>query len=187
MTLKITIIILSLFLISGCSSSSESTNNSTYPNSKSTTTLAASSNLAITIPEGWREIKDNHNQLFDIWLVNNQNNAVICFIPIYLSDDLTKKTFEEKFKMIKQIVINNKKSITKDFQIVEDKNEVANYQMISIKVEIEDVIQNSILFGSENNFYECLAYYKNGFNPNSSEIELLIDIQEKIVAESSIN
>jgi hypothetical protein len=185
MTVKIISILISLFLISGCSSSIEIAKSNNKSNHKSITTHTASSNLGITIPSGWREIKDNHEQLFDIWLVNDQNNAVICFIPIYLSDELIKKPFEEKLNIIEQIVINNKKSSGEDFQFVQEKNEVTKYQMKSIKFEFEDDIKNSILFGSKNNFYECLAYFKNDYNPTHTEIERLIKIQEKIVGNSS--
>lgn len=110
-----------IIFINGCSSSSESTSEKNYPELKSTPTHIFSSNLEITIPNGWREIKDNHNQLFDIWLVNNQNNAVICFIPIYLSDDLVEKSYDEKLDIIKQIVKNKKQSNVENFEIIEEK------------------------------------------------------------------
>jgi hypothetical protein len=185
MTVKIISILISLFIISGCSSSTEIAKNYNKSKHKAITTHTASSNLGITIPSGWREIKDNHEQLFDIWLVNDQNNAVICFIPIYLSDDLKNKPFEENLKIIEQIVIINKQSNGEDFQIVQEKKEVTNYQIKSIKFKFEDDIKNSIIFGSENKFYECLAYFKNNYNPSPIEIERLIKIQEKIVKDSS--
>lgn len=71
-------------------------------------------------------------------------------------------------------------------KLLKKKSEETNHQIKSIKFGIDDSIQNSVLFGNENYFYECLAYFKKEYRPDLSETELLIEIQEQIVIGSSI-
>lgn len=183
---KLLFTLLIISIISGCSSSQESTSNDKLPEPTLIPTQTSSSHLEIKIPIGWREIKDNKDQFFDIWLVNNENKAVIAFIPIYLTDNLIKKTEDEKLELIEKIVINKKKSSVDNFEIVDQKKTDFYANSKSLKLRVENSFQNSIIYGNGKNYYECLAYFSDEHSPDESEISTLINIQENIVKDSKI-
>lgn len=178
--------LLIIAVIFSCSSSQKSTSDEKLPEPTLIPTQTSSSHLEIKIPIGWREIKDNKDQLFDIWLVDNENEAVIAFIPIYLTDDLIKKTEDEKLELIEKIVINKKKSSVDDFEIVDQKKSNFYTNSKSLRLRVEDSFQNSIIYGNGKNYYECLAYFSDEHSPDESEINNLITIQEQIVKDSKI-
>ena len=55
--------------------------------------------------------------------------------------------------------------------------------MKEITYMIDDYLQNSILFGENDTFYECLSYFSKEFNPSDEEIEKLFETQRLIVNE----
>lgn len=173
-------------VIVSCSSTQESVKFEKHPTIKRIPSHTSSRHLDVKIPIGWREIKDNREQLFDIWLVNDENNATISFIPINLADNLLQNTEEEKLAIIEKIVINKKKSIIDDFEIVEQKEMNFNQISKSIKFLMNGDIQNSIIYGNGKNYYECLAYFSEKHSPEEEEIEYLIEIQKQIVSKSII-
>ena len=101
-------------ILAACSS--QTTKNSSIE--KQYENIAASSNLQIKIPHGWKEIKDNNEQLFDIWLVDDQYNSSIVFIRIYLSEKLNFTRDEDKLDTVADIIMAKKRSTTESFKIV---------------------------------------------------------------------
>lgn len=181
---KYLIHLLLIVIIAGCSSSAESTN--TKKVTPPSTAFYSSNKLNFELPKGWREIKDNHEQLFDIWLVNDSNNAVIGFIPIHLNENINLNSIDEKLDLIEKIIREKRISETSEFEIIEEKRIVSNYPIRMLKFKIENITQNSLLFGNDTNFYECLAYFKKGYEPTWIEFEDLLNVQMKTVSESSI-
>ena len=94
----LTLILASLFFLS-CSSSTETTKNniSISPSKK-----LHNNSLHFTVPSGWREIKDNSDRLFEVWLINDQSNAAISFIPIYLHN-IDENSVDENLNIISEI------------------------------------------------------------------------------------
>jgi len=182
---KLILSIIFVYIHFGCSSTRETTksDNQVLTN---TPKLTSSINLEITIPTGWREIEDNHNQIFEIWLVNGNNNATICFIPIHIDPRLGEKSYEGNFNLVEQIIINEKKSSGYNFEILDRKVEGNNHLRRSIKYKIDGTLQNSIIFGNGDVYYECLAYFNNNYKASNFEIEQIFEIQENIVQGSII-
>ena len=148
--------------------------------------ITASSNLQIKIPHGWKEIKDNHEQLFDIWLVNDQYNASIVFIPIYLSEKLNFAEEEDKLETVANIILAKKRSTSESFRIESNKKIISPFEAISIKYQINGNLQNSLIFGRENVFYECQGYFKNSSHRGEVDLEELIYLQKEIIKETTI-
>lgn len=175
-----------ILIISACSSSKGTVKNDNLSISKIINSNTSSSNLIISIPSKWREIKDNYNQLFDVWLVNKKNNAVIAFIPINFSENLLELSNPEKMEIIEQIIINKKKSSLDDFEIVDQQKELTKYEKSTLKYRCDGNIHNSVIFGKGNNYYECVAYFKNDYTPSSVEIYGLIKTQNLIIDNSKL-
>ncbi len=148
--------------------------------------ITASGNLQIKIPNNWIEIKDNHNQLFDIWLVNKKNDASIVFIPIYISEEIVFNNELDKLDTIKEIVLAKKKATSTNFAILEKTNLNNNFISQSIRYLIEGKEYNSIIFGKNNVFYESQAYIKSGNQPSSLSLNDLIEVQEHILKNAKI-
>lgn len=186
MKLKLYIyIVMVLLILIGCSSSKETSVEISNITSKPIYTKT--SNLTIKIPSGWSKIEDNYEKLFDIWLVNKTNNAVIAFIPIHLDENININSEEEGLEIIKNIMVIKKKSSSEKFEIIEEKTVHANYKNNSFKYLINDKLQNSILFGKEGIYYECIAYFKNDYEPDLSDIKDLIQLQEEVLSHTLIN
>ena len=100
----------------GCSSSTETTKtDETDQISDSSPKIITSDNINIIIPPGWKEIEDNNEQVFEIWLINKFENAVIAFIPINLSHNLESSSEQSEFDIIEQILITKKKTSGRRF------------------------------------------------------------------------
>jgi len=173
-----------LIVNSACSSTKDATTNSTLQISSSSETT--SSNLQITIPKGWTEIKDNFEQLFDIWLVNDSKNAAIVFVPIYISENVDIADEQKKIELIKDIVINKRKNEVNTFEIIDENFEGGMYNMHSSKLNVDDKIQNSVIFGKGKYFFECLAYFDNGYSPSTDELNKLAETQFEILKDLQI-
>ena len=173
--------LLFLFIV-GCSSTSEtSINDIKFLSSSSTPKNITSTNIEITIPYNWIEIKDNNNSIFEIWLINNKANAVIAFIPINLNTELNLDDLSTKLTTIEEMLIFKKKNSGHAFSIIEEEFLSSNYQMRSIKYLIDDELQNSIIFGNNERFYECLTYFSKEYKPSNEDIEELFETQKQIV------
>lgn len=180
---NITILIL-LLLFFGCSSTSEIPKNEDNLQTIDTSDKnITSSKIELTIPYNWSEIKDNNNTTFEIWLVNNEENAVISFIPINLNKDLNLGDISSTLNIIEELLISKKKSSGKDFSIVEQESFSLRYPIKSLRYLIDDQLQNSIIFGENETFYECLAYFSKEYNPSDEEINDLFEKQIEIVNE----
>lgn len=171
------------FLWISCSSSTETTSQTKIPELTSEPSFIQTQNLEVSIPFGWREIKDNHEQLFEIWLVSDNNKSAISFVPVLIDSSLIERPIEEQLTLIEKIIMNKRKSTADDFQLLNNNSTLLENKR-SVTFEINGFVQNSILFGDGTTFYECLAYFDNGYEPTTTEIEELFATQEIIVAES---
>jgi len=180
MKLVIVSVLLTLFLL-GCSASTETSKTKQVNISPSKNLL--SNNLQITIPPGWRVIKDNSDQLFEVWLINDQNSAAISFIPLYLSN-IELDTMKDKLNIIAEISLNKRQAASAEFELInKDSLEVNNLRIVELKYLLEKNIQNLLIFTDGSQYYECLAYFNNDYKPNDFEIENLLGTQQEIVTE----
>ena len=178
---NIAFLLISLFFF-GCSSTSEITKNNDKLETIDTSDKSITTNkIELTVPYNWTEIKDNNNSIFEIWLINNEANAVISFIPINLNKELNLGDVSAKLNIIEELLISKKKSSGEDFSIIEQESFSSRYQMKTLKYLIDDQLQNSILFGEI--FYECLSYFSKDYNPSEEEIDNLFEKQRQIVDE----
>lgn len=183
--MKYTVLInLAIFIFIGCSSSKETTKEITSENK--TMSKVTSKNLLLKIPDNWREINDNYNPLFEIWLINNDKNSVIGFIPIHFSDEIENYNVEEKIDMIEKLIIAKKKNVSDKLEILKKNSIIFKYPNKSFSYNIDNQFQSSIIFGNGNVFYECIAYFDKSYAPELEEIDNLINIQYKLVSESRI-
>jgi hypothetical protein len=181
-----------LFLISflvlifiGCSSSTESTKtDETSFIADSSPKIITSDNINIIIPPGWKEIEDNNEQIFEIWLINKFENAVIAFIPISLSHNLESSSEQSELDIIEQILITKKKNSGVDFELIEERVIGSDYENKSIMYLLDDKYQNSILFGNGIKYYECIAYFHDEYLPSDEEVKDLFATQQEIVSKT---
>lgn len=169
-------------IVISCSSTTETTKaDESDINSDSSPKLITSDNINIQIPPDWKEIEDNNEPFFEIWLINKNENAVIAFIPINLSHDLNTSDERSEFDIIEQIILTKKQNSGLDFELIEEKLIEAQYENKSIRYLLDDKYQNSILFGNGTKYYECLAYFHQEYLPTEEEIEELFITQQEIV------
>ena len=178
------ILLIFLLLLLSCSSSKETSD--LKVDVKPSPSVIISDNLKITIPNYWREIDDNHNRLFEIWLVRDDTNAVISFIPVNLSENFNAGNKNEELSLIEKIIFAKKESGNLNFKLVEKGTLPSKYSNISISYYLGDQFQSSIIFGENNVFYECLMYFNDKYAPEASEIEEMLQLQKSIVLESII-
>ena len=176
------ILIVALTLL-GCSSSTETAKVSETTNVSDTSPkLISSNNIKIKIPPDWKEIADNHEQLFEIWLINKLENAVIAFIPINLINYTLDTTSEQsEFETIIHIILTKKQNSGLDFEMIDEKIIPSEFENKSIKYLLDEQYQNSILFGYGSKYYECLAYFHEEYLPTEDEIEELFATQQEII------
>jgi hypothetical protein len=145
---------------------------------------SVNSDLLIKIPSGWNEIKDNSEKLFDFWLVSPDRNSAIVFVPVYfnskdklLNDRITLEFLSETTKKLKQ-------NTNQNFYIL---NDIPTYKINSFwfngfMYKIDSNERKSVLFGSNNKFYECIAYFNEEYNPTKNELENLFKVQKLVLS-----
>ncbi len=71
----------------------------------------------------------------------------------------------------------------KDFKILTKFDEFSNNEInfISMKYLDDGKLKQSVIFGKNNSFYECSAYYKDSLAPTDIEINKLFEIQEMVL------
>lgn len=148
--------------------------------------MVSSPNLSLTVPSGWREINDNKNRFFDIWLVNGDNNASICFIPIHLDNRYSDKSDEDKHKLAVELLLSKKRSTAQEFEIILKKEDFRRYNFTTIRYITDSNLQSSIIFGKGNLYYECLAYSDVNSNLSELDLEAIFKVQDEIVITSEI-
>ncbi|MFZ1289027.1 MAG: hypothetical protein WAR79_02995 [Melioribacteraceae bacterium] len=170
-----------LLIISACSSSDESTKFEIPDELDENIAVSQSNKFSVNIPVQWKNILDNSETIFDIWLISPTNNTVIGFIPLSINDDIEE---EDKIKLLSKFNIESLKS--KDAEI--DSSETFTLMEIDgilaspLFYEIDGKKYNTIIFGKNEIFYKSLAYFGNGYKPSDDEIEELIELQELVIS-----
>jgi len=140
-------------------------------------------NLYYKLPAGWSEIKDNHEQLFDLWLVSPNNKSTITFIPIHTKNNLTKATGFDLLQTLMKTKNKIKESSLKNFSPISkfDKFENNNIQFISMKYLDDGNIKRSVILGKDKSIYECIAYFESSYEPTDDEIAILFEVQQLVL------
>ena len=177
-----------LLIISACSSSKETTKEENDNLFSEETVVSPINKLEINLPLGWKLISDNYEQLFDIWLVNNEKNSSIVFIPLSLSKNFNANTTEEALNNLFEFSKTQKKITGSNFLLL---NEVEFFELgkgkcRSFQYNNDDRVFNSIIFAIDNIYYECLAYFDSNYEPSSSEFSKLIELQNSIISTAVI-
>jgi hypothetical protein len=170
----------------GCGSSKDLEKTNSTINTQIEKTIE-SGNLQIKIPLGWREIKDNHNQLFDIWIINDDKTASIVFVPIFISEEIAFNKGFDKFEVVEKIVLSKKKATSDEFEILDKQILGGELDMKSIRYMIDGAEHNSIIFGKKNVFYESQAYFKEDDENHDLSIDDLAELQRIIVENAVFN
>jgi len=171
-----------LFTLVGCSSSQSTTEKRDV----SLSTLyhkTEKANLFYKLPKGWTEIKDNYEQLFELWLVGPKNNSTITFVPIQFENDLNEMNSSNQLQKLLNVKTNIKKASLKNFIVVEKLKEFENNNIKFGSMEYLDNsnAKRSVIFGKGNSYFECIAYFENDYKPTKIELKNLFDIQQLVL------
>lgn len=171
--------LLLIFILVNCSSSVETsvTNN----NSNTTKVVELENyNLSFNIPAGWNRIKDNYKKIFEVWLVSENKKSAIGLIPIHISKNELFGSREDKLKLVKSVTLSKKKT-NADIEIISDEMQYFGQNVSEVRMLVNNTFQNSIIFGQNENFFECLAYFLEGYDPTEDEIDNLLADQAEFV------
>lgn len=173
-----------LLLLVSCSSSVVTSvkNNSTKPPK---VVVLENYNLSFNIPSGWNLIDDNYKKIFEVWLVSENNKSAIGIIPINITKNELFGSSEDKINLIKSVTLNKKKS-NADVEIISDEMKYFGRDASEVRMLVNHTFQNSIIFGDNENFFECLAYFLEGYDPTEDEIDNLLADQADFVKECKI-
>ena len=174
-------LLLLLIIISACSSSEE-TLKVEIPSDLDT--YSVNSHLrkfSVNIPENWKNISDNVETIFDIWLISSDDKTVIGFIPLNVDNNVEE---DDKLKLLSKFELEALKSKNADIN-TEDIFSLIDIEGITaspLMYEIDGKKFNLIVFGKDNVYYKSLAYFGNGYKPTDDEMEDLIDLQELVIS-----
>ncbi len=180
--------ILSVLILSACSSSDEFVKNEIEIDLSETIINSDSDKLSVKSPNNWSSVNDNIEQLFDIWLVSPNNKAVIGFIPLSIDKNSKIDSDEGAIKLLSTISLESKKSNNADF-LNETENQIKEtdkYLFTQLFYEIDDKKINSIIFGKNSTYYECLAYFSKSYEPTDDEYEALLKLQSIVISSSTL-
>ena len=183
MKLKILIFLALVLSISTSCSSSKSTAEEKDVSLSTLYHKTEKANLYYKLPSGWSEIKDNYEQLFDLWLVGGKGKSTITFIPIQFENDLIEDNTFEQLRILLNVETNIKKTSLQNYAILEKPKEFGNnnIKFISMKYLDDGDTKRSVIFGKSNSFYECIAYFENDYAPTEVELNSLFDIQQRVL------
>lgn len=177
--MKLPLVLIFAFLLFSCSTKSIVSEKDSYIPTPSKKLIKQ--NIKITIPEGWKEISDNADPLFEIWLINDFNIASIVFIPITLSENNISSDGDD-LEIISDLLLNKQKSNILNFDLVKKETySVRKLKVAEVKYFAETIIHNMLIFTDGNSYYESLAYFSENYTPSSSEIQKLFETQKKIL------
>ncbi|MBK7104531.1 MAG: hypothetical protein IPH62_04545 [Ignavibacteriae bacterium] len=173
--------IILIIIISACSSSDEITKIEIPDELDENIAVSQSKNLLVNIPIQWKNISDNSETIFDIWLVSPENNAVIGFIPLTINEEIDE---EDKIELLSKFNLENIKTNGADFDSENNYTliEIDDFLTSQISYKIDEKSYNSVIFGKDNVYYKSLAYFGNDYKPTENEIEELIELQELVIS-----
>lgn len=177
-----TLFITALILVN-CSSSVDS---SISNNGASTKIITLNNyNLTFNIPFGWNKVEDNYKKIFEVWLVSENNKSAIGLIPIHISNKELLGSEKDKLSIIESIVLNKKKT-NADVELISNEMKNFNRDAIELRMSVDNDFQNSIIFGENDYYFECLAYFLEEYEPTDEEIELLLKDQAQFVTDCKL-
>lgn len=142
------------------------------------------SHLLIKVPSGWNKIRDNSEKLFDFWLVSPNKNSTIVFVPIALDDKNNLPNNRITLEFLSKTTLQLKQSSKKKFLLL---NNIQTYKSNNLwlngfRYKLDNNERKSILFGRDNKFYECIAYFNKSYSPNKNELNHLFEIQSLVLS-----
>jgi len=187
---KFFIVVFSIGLLGfiGCSSTKINSNENARVLFSKKYYSSDNSNLSIKIPLGWHGINDNNKKLFDVWLVSPDKNSSIVFLPLTLEINNEFKSIEDSLNFFYRLMKMQKEKKNDNFELVSETETIAkkNIFMKEYRFKINGNEKQSIIFGKNNIFYECLAFYNDTYTPTRKELDNLFYIQSSIITETKI-
>jgi len=182
-------IIFSLILISllaSCSSSVETTKLDIPSELSNKIVISQSGKISIHIPVNWRNILDNNETVFDIWLVSSENNAMIGFIPLTIDQDLDN---DDAVNLLTKFSLESKKVQSTEFEFENETpiKEIGDFSSKGLKYKFGDKKYSSIIFGKDDIYYECLAYFGTDYNATEDEFDKLVNLQGLVIYSAVLN
>ena len=71
-------------------------------------------------------------------------------------------------------------------ELISDETKNFERDVIELRMMVDNNFQNSIIFGENENYFECLAYFLEGYEPTDEEIAQLLNDQAQFVTECKI-
>lgn len=179
-------LIILLIAAAACSSSDETTKVEIPSDLEDNSVISDSKSFSVNIPENWKNVTDNVETLFDIWLLSSDDKAVIGFIPVNVNKNIDEV---DKIKLLAKFELEALKS--KEAEI--DNNET--FSLINIDgilaspltYQINGKNYNLIIFGKNNIYYKSIAYFSNSYKPTEDEMKDLIELQKLVISSAKFN
>jgi len=185
---QIIFILISIVIFTACSSSEEITKKEITSEVSENTIVSQTGKLSVKLPSGWINTLDNTETVFDIWLVSPANNAVIGFTPLSINNKVEDiDNDEDAIKLLTKFARESKKNRDAEFLNEDEEiiiSEINGFMATNLKYEIDGKFFNSIIFGKDKVYYECLSYFSNKYEAEEDEYEKLFSLQ-KLVIESA--
>ena len=174
-----------LFIYVSCSSSTESTKRKTTKILLSNKYYESEiSDLLVKVPTNWTEVKDNTNHIIDFWLVSPQKNSAIIFIPITLDKENKSTSIEKNLDFLLKTEYQLKQNAINNFSLL---NKIQTFQLNKLwfngfRYKVNGNEKRLILFGNENKYFECIAYFDNNYKSTEEELKYLFNIQKLVLS-----
>jgi len=178
-------IVITLIYLAGCSSSESISKKESHSIEPGKLTLTQ--NLTVTIPNNWQKIDDNNEQLFELWLVNETNDASISFIPIHIDELLIEKNKTSLFDFLEKTIIQSKENSTDSFEILSKGDLNYRYPARYFNIEINGTKQHIVIFGRDGKYYQSIAYFRKDKHTTDAEYSNLVQLHEMLISDCKIN
>lgn len=105
--------------------------------------------FSVNVPENWKNISDNVETIFDIWLISSDDKTVIGFIPLNIDSNIDE---DDKLKLLSKFELEALKSKNADintediFTLIE----IDGITAAPLTYEIDGKKFNLIVFGKDN-------------------------------------
>ncbi|MBN1637711.1 MAG: hypothetical protein JW866_02000 [Ignavibacteriales bacterium] len=183
-------VILILFLIYSCTTTIQESEEltdfpTTYPMT-SKTANSLTSNLKMSVPEGWFATEDNEFNRVDLWLVRDDYSASINLIPINLDEKLSFEIKNYDLKFILDISkIMRKNNLANNFNLIgkDEFFKINNRDFVAYQyTDSKGIKARVVIFNYAGSFYELSAISSVDIGKTKVDLKELFTVQNSILS-----
>ncbi|MBN2572588.1 MAG: hypothetical protein JXA68_10705 [Ignavibacteriales bacterium] len=160
-----------------------------YPTNYPMTSKTASSltsNLKMSIPQGWFFTEDNEFNRIDLWLVRDDYSASINLTPINLDEKLSTEINNDDLKFILEVSKKiRKQNLANDFNIVgqDEYFKINNRNFAAYQyTNLNGIKARVVVFNYAERFFELLAVPTIDVGKTKVDVNELFTIQNSLLA-----